>query len=144
MHIKASFNGDRVYRLWDNLYASFQKNMSYFDDFNIWAINSRGARKIKNVYFGDSYQYKNIVSAFGVKKHQVVFICEDFWIYSYNLKSEEVDSYSTENKSHEVIYNKEFDKILIGSDEGIEIIALDQDGVMQADCERDEEEKEAF
>lgn len=47
LQLLKSTNGDIVYKLWDNLYAVFHKNLTYFDDLHIYGLQSKGFKRIK-------------------------------------------------------------------------------------------------
>jgi len=117
-----------IWRLWDNYYAAFQKDMSYVDNITLYTISGKGLKKMKNLDLDMEYSFTTIERIIGSKKLKTIYLMEDYWVGIVPLYSSKRNDWASEEEIINAFVHDELQRMLICTLNKVIVYKLDDEG----------------
>jgi len=117
-----------IWKLWDNYYVAFQKDLDYVDNITLYNISGTGVKKMKNLALDMEYSFTKVQRIIGSKKLRTIYVMEDFWVGIVSIYSDKRNDWTSEDEILKAFIHEESQTMLICSDNMIKGFKLDDEG----------------
>jgi len=131
LNILQKFAADRIWKLWDQYYVAFQKDMSYVDNLMIYMMTSKGLKKIKNVVLDMEYTFTNVLRILGSKLFKTIYVMEDYWVGAVEMNSSERSEWTSEEEILQAFLYEDLRLLAVCANSKIMMQKLDERGKIE-------------